>query len=307
MHNSISILALSLTLSATAAVVPAVYPRGVNITAAENLAKVDPNVATGTCKLVVNEYDTCADDNEDLWADIALTDGKGNPANELSQTDHSGDDGRVSINVKDPYTFYAGLPHPLVLVGEHRGDYVQFQYGDVGWNSGTTGADGKPSCTTTNWDHKHVDCVVVKSMQKTKVGPIPFPLFEMMQASVYFGIRDLQLATTFISFTFLPTHQPSRLHYMLNPTSFSTEHSLTLFAEKNKHLLFPLLGVLYSTSEKIRLFNHPHVPLLNHDIIAMLARASLPFYHDAATCPHKGEEASDLSLRNLIRGHWICI
>ena len=48
------------------------------------------------------------------------------------------------------YSFNNQLPHPLVITGEHKYNYVQFTYGDLGWQSKTP--NGGASCTVGGWD-----------------------------------------------------------------------------------------------------------------------------------------------------------
>lgn len=156
MHHSLPLLTLALTLTTTASALPNLSPR--------HRLGFELPYHPGTCKMHIEEYQTCADDPDDLWAIITIFDGADK---EIGQTTSgSGNPYGSAINVKDPYTFQSKLPHDLVVVGEHRGDYVQFQYGELGFTSRTTA--GNATCSNGGWNEK-VDCKVAKIDMKTKV------------------------------------------------------------------------------------------------------------------------------------------
>lgn len=50
----------------------------------------------------------------------------------------------------NPYLFTSKLLNPLVVIGEHEHDYVQFTYGSISWQSKTPSDGG--SCTVGRWD-----------------------------------------------------------------------------------------------------------------------------------------------------------
>lgn len=59
------------------------------------------------------------------------------------------------INALDPYFFTSKLPYPLVIVGEHENDYVQFTYDSLRWTSKTnwtsSASNGLPNCSLGGW------------------------------------------------------------------------------------------------------------------------------------------------------------
>jgi hypothetical protein len=88
-------------------------------------------------------------DSKNLFAIINLKDGAGNDigdANVDSKTNPIGN----GINDGSAYSFNSKLPHPLVITGEHRHDYIQFSYGDIGWQSKAPNAGGH--CNNGGWD-----------------------------------------------------------------------------------------------------------------------------------------------------------
>lgn len=56
----------------------------------------------------------------------------------------------MPINVGNPYSFLPTLSLPIVITGEHEGDYIQFTQGDLSWTSRTT--TGVANCTNGGWD-----------------------------------------------------------------------------------------------------------------------------------------------------------
>ena len=59
------------------------------------------------------------------------------------------------INALDPYFFTSKLPYPLVIVGEHENDCVQFTYNSLRWTSKTnwtsSASNGLPKCSLGGW------------------------------------------------------------------------------------------------------------------------------------------------------------
>lgn len=106
--------------------------------------------APGTCSFHLTETQTCGSDASNLWATIHLLDNnKGDLGS--TPTDTSKPYG-AAINVAAPYTFKSKLPNPLIITGEHQGDYVQFSYGGLQWTSKDTA--GKATCKLGGWDPK---------------------------------------------------------------------------------------------------------------------------------------------------------
>ena len=75
----------------------------------------------------------------------------------------------MPMNDKEPYRFGSKLKNELVITGEHRGDYVQFQIGDLGWTSKEDSTDGKAKCDAGGWDPKEgPSCLPGASMPAKK-------------------------------------------------------------------------------------------------------------------------------------------
>lgn len=112
-----------------------------------------PPYAKGTCTFHLNEWQTCVTDSENLLGDITLKDDKGNVIGQTNLDNNSivG----VSINSGDPYSLKSKLVDPLVVVGEHQGNYVRFTIGDQSWTSNDEVQDGKAGCKKPGgWDPK---------------------------------------------------------------------------------------------------------------------------------------------------------
>lgn len=109
-----------------------------------------PDYAPGTCSFHLTETQVCEGNSNNLWALIRLVDDKKNEIGSITANDT--DALGVPINDKDPYSFTSKLPMPIVITGEHRGDYVQFTYGGTSWRSTTT--TGPATCNNGGWDPK---------------------------------------------------------------------------------------------------------------------------------------------------------
>lgn len=96
-----------------------------------------PPYATGTCSLHVDEYQDCLDDANNLYAVVTIYD---NNKAVIGQTPTNDSYAGASINVADPYSMLSKLADPLVIVGEHDKDYIQFTLGKQSWTSRTTTA-----------------------------------------------------------------------------------------------------------------------------------------------------------------------
>ena len=108
-----------------------------------------PAYATGTCSFHLRETQDCESVGKNLYAIINLKDGAGNDIGDTSvseSTDPIGD----GINDGASYTFNSKLPHPLVVTGEHKNDYIQFTYGSLSWQSKTPNGGGR--CNVGGWD-----------------------------------------------------------------------------------------------------------------------------------------------------------
>ncbi|KAK8119332.1 uncharacterized protein PG998_003958 [Apiospora kogelbergensis] len=72
--------------------------------------RAECNSSKGTCKLDVTEIWTCEPAESNLYA-------------------------RLTITSPDGKKLREGMKKPLIVVGEHNGDYVQFYYDDVAWTT----------------------------------------------------------------------------------------------------------------------------------------------------------------------------
>ena len=90
----------------------------------------------------MDEYEDCAADDSDLSANITMYD---NDKNVIGQTDQSGNG--PAINIKDPLSFTSKLAQPMVVVGEHENDYIQFTIGTLSFKSSDTNM-----CHVGGWD-----------------------------------------------------------------------------------------------------------------------------------------------------------
>jgi hypothetical protein len=110
-----------------------------------------PAYATGTCSFHLQEWQDCQDDSKNLFAIVNMKD---NNHNDIGDTNTSPDKNPLGdpINASNPLSFTSKLPIPLVIVGEHQNDYVQFSYGNLQWTSRTT--SGPATCSNGGWDPK---------------------------------------------------------------------------------------------------------------------------------------------------------
>lgn len=108
-----------------------------------------PAYATGTCAFHLTETQRCEGDPKNLYAIVKLVDA--NKA-DIGDTPVNNDPFGAPINAADPYSFDSKLPHPIVIVGEHQHDYVQFKYGELFWQSKTP--NGGAECNNGGWDPK---------------------------------------------------------------------------------------------------------------------------------------------------------
>ena len=103
----------------------------------------------GTCSFHLDEWQSCADDSNNLFAVITMYD---NAKKQIGQTtvgaaaSPPGD----PINANKPLNFKSELPYPLVVTGEHQKDYVQFNYDGLRFTSRDTA--GKATCNNGGWD-----------------------------------------------------------------------------------------------------------------------------------------------------------
>lgn len=114
-----------------------------------------PAYATGTCSLHLTETQDCTSDATNLYAIVTLYD---NNNVQIGQTGTSPTNNPIGdpIDSSDPYSFDSELPSPIVIVGEHVNDYVQFSYGSLQWTSRTT--SGPATCTNGGWDPNRPIC-----------------------------------------------------------------------------------------------------------------------------------------------------
>ncbi|KAL9126348.1 MAG: hypothetical protein Q9175_007933, partial [Cornicularia normoerica] len=91
-----------------------------------------PAYAPGTCAFHLTETQSCLrDDSKNLFAIVHLVDAA---KNVIGDTPVDADKPLgAPINAADPYSFTSKLPNPIVIVGEHENDYIQFTYGALMW------------------------------------------------------------------------------------------------------------------------------------------------------------------------------
>jgi hypothetical protein len=71
------------------------------------------------------------------------------------------------MNDRDPYFAKTPLSHQLWMRDEHRGDLVQFHYGDQEWTSHTSVREGKPQfCKVGAWDQLKAYCKVIDNVHR---------------------------------------------------------------------------------------------------------------------------------------------
>ena len=105
-----------------------------------------PAYATGTCSFHVVEWQDCASNSQNLFANITMYDNDKNTIGQTPSTDNSGD----PIDDSKPYSFTSKLPNPMRVTGEHQHDYIQFNIGDLAFTSRTT--TGPATCKNGGWD-----------------------------------------------------------------------------------------------------------------------------------------------------------
>jgi len=107
--------------------------------------------ATGICSIHVLEEDRCNPPDSDLFGTVTVKDNVGNVL-------CGGSDLIVSLNDKNPGKLNCQqLPYPIMITGEHVGDYVQFNYGSESWRS-TDKAGSGAWCNTGVWDDSGKHC-----------------------------------------------------------------------------------------------------------------------------------------------------
>lgn len=105
-----------------------------------------------TCKVDITEVWTCEPVESNLYAEMKIT---GSGGNTLYSTPGSAHSPGQPINAAHALSIQEeGMPKPLVVVGEHSGDYIQFTYGDVSWKSGDTSGKGHCKLKGNDWDKK---------------------------------------------------------------------------------------------------------------------------------------------------------
>ena len=108
-----------------------------------------PAYAPGTCSFHLDEWQNCADDSSNLFAIITMYD---NNKVVIGQTQTDGTNNPLGdpINDSDPLFFTSKLPNPLKVTGEHEHDYIQFDYGDLHFQSRSPNGGGQ--CSVGGWD-----------------------------------------------------------------------------------------------------------------------------------------------------------
>ncbi|KAL8747806.1 MAG: hypothetical protein Q9190_000350 [Brigantiaea leucoxantha] len=107
------------------------------------------NFAPGTCSFHLDEWQSCADDSQNLFARITMYD---DAKKQIGKTTIDPTKNLLGdpINVGDSLNFQSELPYPLVVTGEHENDYVQFNYNRLQFKS--TDKTGPAMCTVGGWD-----------------------------------------------------------------------------------------------------------------------------------------------------------
>lgn len=130
-----------LTLTATAAASSTI------LLAAPSTTTAPPAYATGTCSFHVDEYQDCESDATNLYATITMYD---NAKNVIGTT--TVPDGAIGVSISTPYSLISKLANPMVVIGEHENDYMQFTIGSLSFTSRTT--TGPATCSNGGWDPK---------------------------------------------------------------------------------------------------------------------------------------------------------
>lgn len=104
-----------------------------------------PAYATGTCSFHVDEYQDCQDDSENLFAVITMYDNAKTVIGTTSVAEDS-----LGASISTAYSFTSKLANPMVIIGEHENDYIQFTIGALSFTSRTT--TGSATCTNGGWD-----------------------------------------------------------------------------------------------------------------------------------------------------------
>ena len=97
----------------------------------------------GKCHVHVNEFEDCDNDSHNLATEVTIWDVGGNQIGYQSSTE---------AGAKDPLSVNSKLEAPLILVPEHRGDYIQFTLGTGGFTSKQTDQTADNWCSTGGWD-----------------------------------------------------------------------------------------------------------------------------------------------------------
>ncbi|KAL8740124.1 MAG: hypothetical protein Q9190_007142, partial [Brigantiaea leucoxantha] len=108
-----------------------------------------PAYAPGTCSFHLDEWEDCADDSSNLFAKITLYDNNKAIIGQ-TQIDPAQNPLGDPINNSNPLLFNSKLPNALKVTGEHEHDYIQFDYGDLHFQSRNPNGGGQ--CTVGGWD-----------------------------------------------------------------------------------------------------------------------------------------------------------
>lgn len=125
----------------------------------------------GKCHVHVNEFEDCKiDDSRDLSTEVTIWDVGGNQIGYQSSTE---------AGAKDPLSVNSKLEAPLVLVPEHRGDYIQFTLGTEAFTSQQTDQTADQWCSTGGWDPREGPLcpinIQAKSVSHTYLPNYPMP------------------------------------------------------------------------------------------------------------------------------------
>lgn len=121
-----------------------------------------PPYQTGTCSFHLTEKQSCADAGSNLWGNVKLVD---NANTVIGQTPGEG----TLIDTSSHLSLTSKLPSTIEIIGETRGDYVQFNYGSMAWTSDSQSMPGNEYqgwCNLGGWTKdigcKHAESIMIR-------------------------------------------------------------------------------------------------------------------------------------------------
>lgn len=109
-----------------------------------------PEFAAGICSFHLNESQSCGPDESNLFGSVVMFDNHGAIIGETARKDDQ--PYGSPMNHGESYFFDSELGKPLIITGEHRGDYVQFEFDGRGWTN--KDESGEAKCDTGGWHAK---------------------------------------------------------------------------------------------------------------------------------------------------------